>query len=302
MTGARLVRAVVLLAATLTLFACGTTTDDTTLGSTALVDRSQKPPLVNGLHVDPTDGSFLMTTNKGFFRIRADGRGYRRLRSSVTDSGLRASVGTFLEILPLGRGALLGSGHPDDRHSRLPQFLGVMRSSDDGRTWKIIARAGMADLHAMRRAGGRLYGFDAVLGGMLVSDDGGRNWEEHAAPRGELMADFVVDPADSSYILASTETATYRSTDAGRTWRPLGPAQTARLAWPTAGRVVRADNDGTVYESGDRGGSWRRIGDVGSEVWKLEAVDARTLYAAIGDGSIRGSRDGGRTWSVVFTP
>jgi hypothetical protein len=302
MSAGRLGHAAALVAITLALVACGETTGASTLRSTALVDRAQRPPLVNGLHVDPQDGSFLLTTNRGYFRVRADGRGYRKLRSTVAAAGSTASVGTFLEVLPLGDGVLLGSGHPDDRRSQLPQFLGVMRSADRGRTWKIIAREGMADLHVMRQAGRRVYGFDAVLGAMLVSDDGGRTWAEHAAPRGQLMADFVVDPADASYLLASTEDSLYRSADSGRTWRPLAPARTARLAWPTAGRVLRADKSGTVYESGDRGDSWTRIGDVGSEVWKLAAVDERTLYAAIGDGSIRGSRDGGRTWSVIFTP
>jgi photosystem II stability/assembly factor-like uncharacterized protein len=290
------------LATALAAGGCASVSTMPTLKSTALVDRSRKPPLVNSLDVDPRDGSFLLTTNRGFFRIPKDGGGYRRLRSTVSATDGTTPVGTFLTVFPLRRGELLGSGHPDDRHSKLPQFLGVLASTDDGRTWRIISREGLADLHVIRTEAGRIYGFDAVLGAMLVSTDGGRNWAEHAAPRGQLMADFVVDPRDPNYLLASTEDTLFRSTDAGKTWRPLAPATTARLAWVRPGRIVRADKDGTVYESTDRGSSWRRIGNAGSEVWKLKAVSATTIYAAIGDGSIRRTTDGGKTWAVVFTP
>jgi photosystem II stability/assembly factor-like uncharacterized protein len=224
------------------------------------------------------------------------------VRSTVTAPEGATAVGTFLSVFPLGRGGLLGSGHPDDKRSNLPQFLGVLASRDDGRTWKVIAREGIADLHVMRAEGTRIYGYDAVLGAMLVSSDRGRSWAEHAAPQGQLMADFVVDPRDPSYLLASTDDTLYRSSDAGKTWRPLAPALTARLAWVLPGRIVRADKSGAVYWSTDRGMSWKRVGDVGSEVWKLKAVSPSTIYAAIGDGSIRKSADDGKTWKVVFTP
>lgn len=292
-----------LAAAALAAAGCaGVSATTASLKSTPLVDRARKPPLVNSLDIDPRDGSFLLTTNRGFFRIPRGGHGWRKLRSTVSAPDGSTGVGTFLTVFPLGRGELLGSGHPDDRHSKLPQFLGVLSSKDDGRTWKIIAREGLADLHVMRTEAGRIYAYDAVLGAMLVSADGGRSWAEHEAPAGQLMADFVVDPRDPDYLLGSTDDTLYRSTDAGKTWRPLSPALTARLAWVLPGRIVRADKDGTVYESGDRGQSWKRIGSVGSEVWKLKAVSPTTLYAAIGDGSIRRTTDGGKTWAVVFKP
>ena len=77
-------------------------------------------------------------------------------------------VGGFLEVLPTGPQTLLGSGHPD-RKGVLPEFLGVLRSEDGGRTWTVIARLGEADLHRMVLKQGKLYAFDAVLGAVLVS-------------------------------------------------------------------------------------------------------------------------------------
>ena len=96
---------------------------------------------------------------------------------SRNDPSGSSPVGTFLELHASESGALLGSGHPDDAEA-LPPYLGLMRSEDRGRTWRVVSRLGEADLHQIREAHGRLYAFDAVLGAILVSGDGGRTWTE----------------------------------------------------------------------------------------------------------------------------
>ncbi len=75
------------------------------------------------------DGTFLLTTNKGFWRIAPDGSRVEQVRDAVAVAkGGTSPVGTFLEIADVGTGDLLGSGHPDDPEA-LPQYLGIMRSS-----------------------------------------------------------------------------------------------------------------------------------------------------------------------------
>src|SRR3712207_6174851 len=64
--------------------------------SDRLVDFKQKPPYVNALDVDPADKSFLLTTNKGFWRIDKDGKTVRRQRSTVSVGTASSPVGTFL--------------------------------------------------------------------------------------------------------------------------------------------------------------------------------------------------------------
>ena len=59
-----------LAAAALAATGCG---GDTSSGkSTRLVDLSKKPPFVNSLDIDPENGDFLLTTNRGFWRIDPD--------------------------------------------------------------------------------------------------------------------------------------------------------------------------------------------------------------------------------------
>ena len=90
----------------------------------------------------------------------------------------------------------------------------MLRSEDGGRTWTVIARLGEADLHRMVMKHGRLYAFDAVLGAVLVSGDGGQTFEEHIAPP-EPMVELEVDPGDARRMLLASEQTTFRSEDGG---------------------------------------------------------------------------------------
>ena len=208
----------------------GTTTSPDRPRSDRLVDFSKKAPYVNALDIDPRSGDFLLTTNRGFFRIARDTGAARSVRGTISAAGKRATVGTFLEIEVAGPGRLIGSGHPD-RPGALPSFLGFIRSDDAGRSWTVVSRLGDADLHKIVLAHGRMYAFDAVLSALLISRDGGRTFTENFTPRG-LIIDFEVDPADPERVVASNADELFRSTDTGASWRPLERREGIRLAWP----------------------------------------------------------------------
>ena len=268
--------------------------------SSRLVDFSKKPPFVNALEIDPEDESFLLTTNRGFYRIPQDGGEPERIRAKVTDKEGTSPVGTFLEVDVLGPGEIVGSGHPDDPKA-LPPYLGFMRSTDGGRNWKIISRLGEADLHQIRRLHDRLYAFDAVLGAILVSRDNGKTWSERFTPR-QLVLDFVVSPEDPDYLLASTAEQIYRSEDGGNKWRPLIQGASPRLDWPAQDTIMRADKDGLFQVSSDGGSTWERRGRIEGEPYKLRALDAEHAFIALSDGTIVETTDGGRSFEERFKP
>jgi hypothetical protein len=270
-------------------------------GSVRLVDFTRKPPYVNALDIDPNGGDFLLTTNRGFWRIdRATGK-VDRIRGTIAAHGKRDTLGTFLLVKAAGGRRLIGSGHPDHK-DRLPQFLGYLESSDLGRTWHAVSRLGDADLHKIVLAHGRMYAFDAVLSAIVVSGDGGRTFSEHFTPRG-LIADFVVDPGDPDYILADTDVELFRSSDGGDAWRGIARGARIRLSWPARGFLYRADQDGQISTSADRGETWTRVGKVDGEPYKFkETSDPRHLFLALSDGAIVETTDGARTWKAVFRP
>ncbi len=278
---------------------CGGSDEPAEGTSARLVDLSKKPPYVNSLELDPQSGEFLLTTNRGFFRIDAENDSVRRVKGTIEAEGKRATVGTFLELNLDEEGELVGSGHPDQR--TLPQFLGYLRSTDGGRTWNVVSRLGDADLHKIVFKHDRLYAWDAVLSAMIVSEDGGRSFAEHFTPRG-LIIDFEVDPGDPERIVAATDDQLFRSEDEGESWRPILPAEGVRLAWPQGDRLYAATRDGRVQVSSDGGDSFEDVGRVDGEPYVFQIVSGDELYLALSDGTILHTEDGGRSFDEEFRP
>jgi hypothetical protein len=293
-------RAVALaLVAGLCAAGCGDSSSGNAGRSDRLVDFSKRPPFVNSLERDEESGEFLLTTNRGFFRIDPSNDSVRRVRGTIEAGGDRATVGTFLELNLDPDGQLVGSGHPDQR--TLPQYLGYLRSDDGGRHWQVVSRLGDADLHKIVFKHDRLYAWDAVLSALIVSEDGGRSFVEHFTPRG-LIIDFEVDPEDPAHVLAATDEVLFRSEDEGESWRPLVQSEGSRLAWPEPDRLYLAAKDGTVSRSEDGGDTFDEVGRVDGEPYVLDAVTGTELYMALSDATILRTEDGGANWEEEFRP
>lgn len=268
--------------------------------SDRLVDFSKQPPFVNSLEQDEETGELLLTTNRGFFRVDPESGEVEPQKATVSARGQSATLGTFLELDLAEDGSLVGSGHPD-LGSALPQYLGYIRSTDGGETWKVVSRLGLADLHKIVFRHDRLYAWDAVLSALLISEDGGRTFSEHFTPRG-LVLDFEVDPEDPDRILAATEEQLHRSEDGGDSWRPVLPAEGVRLAWPEPGALYLATGDGRIQVSEDGGDSFDDVGAVDGEPYVLKSTGGEGLLLALSDGTVLESADGGASWEELFRP
>jgi photosystem II stability/assembly factor-like uncharacterized protein len=201
-----------------------------------------------------------------------------------------------------GERHFLGSGHPDVQglqEENLPPLLGLIETQDGGKTWQSISLLGEADFHILRFAAERVYGFDATNARLLLSVNGGKTWMTQSLPGfpPEPLVDLVIDPADSVHVIASSASALYESTNAGATWRLIG-RDAGLLAWPSARRLLLVPPDGRVLVSADEGERWDRLGEIGVQPTALLAANERDLYAAVADGTIVASTDGGATWRV----
>jgi photosystem II stability/assembly factor-like uncharacterized protein len=290
------------LALALAVGGCGSAADEqgAVKRSSRLVDFTKKPPFVNALDIDPGSDDFLLTTNRGFFRIARQGGKVTPVRGTITAHGKRSTIGTFLELLAVGPDQLIGSGHPDQQGT-LPSFLGFITSDDGGKTWTAVSRLGNADLHKIVRIHDRMYAFDAVLSAILISGDGGRTFTENFTPRG-LVIDFEVDPANPKRIVASNASELFRSTDTGASWRPIDRREGIRLSWPAPDSLYRALKDGTVQRSSDGGDTFEPAGSVDGEPYKFKAISKDELYLALSDATIMHTTDGAKTWEAVFRP
>lgn len=239
---------------------------------------------VHGLGVNPADGLLYAATHFGVFAVADDGTATRV--SSAQD---------MMGFTVTGPDTFLGSGHPDFSQDDEP-LLGLIESTDAGRTWEPLSLRGEADFHALRVAHGRVWGYDSTSGTLMSTADR-QNWERLSRLP---LRDIAVSPADPAVLLATTEQGPVRSTDGGQTWRPAdGAPPLVVLAWPRQNVLYGADTSGRVHLSSDGGATWTRQGDAGGRPEAIAATEAQpqNLYLAVADLGIVVSEDGGRAFN-----
>jgi hypothetical protein len=269
--------------------ACGGDADEPAERKPVINDPG--PVHVHGLGINPADGALFVATHTGLFRAAPGERRARRVADRYQDT---------MGFTVTGPNSFLGSGHPDGRDD-LPPFLGLIRSTDAGKSWQPVSLLGERDFHVLEAAGKRIYGygsdFDSQQASVLVSDDGGRSWQERKPP--EPLISLAIDPKDPNHVVASGERGTYVSSDAGGGWRPLG-GDPGLLAWSRRA-LCRVGGGGDVSCSSDRGRSWQRVGTIGGQPAAFESAGDE-LYVALHDGTVKRSADNGETWVVRTTP
>jgi hypothetical protein len=278
--------------AALSSVACGNDSAERNEADTPPSVGDPGPIHVHGLGINPSDGALFVATHTGLFRAAPGETTARRVADRFQDT---------MGFTVTGPDRFLGSGHPDGREG-LPPFLGLIRSTDAGLTWKPVSLLGERDFHVLEATGARVYGygtdFDTRTASLLVSGDGGRSWQERVTP--EPLLSLAIDPHDRDHIVASGEDRIYSSSDAGRGWRPLGD-DAGLLAWASPRSLFLVRLDGSVARSPDAGLSWEQAGEVGGQPAAFESAGGQ-LYVALHGGTIKRSVDNGASWSVRASP
>jgi hypothetical protein len=264
------------------------------------LDPDGEIPIVGSLSINPADDELWMSTNTGLFRVPGNGNGPVQVTGELTTPDGGGAISEQLVVRFVGPDRLLGSGHPPSGSAGLPAALGLIRSDDAAKTWTSVSELGTADFHALEPVGDRLIGGLFGQAQVLVSGDDGKTWETRAAPR--PLIDLEVKPDDPSKWIATTQDGVYLSRDEGGTWRAIDPTPNSYLTWPDADALYRLDPGGPLMLSRDAGTSWEEVGSTGGEPQAIVAADPMTLYAALIDGTVKRSADGGRTWTDHVTP
>lgn len=244
---------------------------------------------VHGIGRNPADDSVMLATHYGLWRL--------------DDGGDPELVGEYRHDLMgfsvVGADHFVASGHPNGAPD-LPPHLGLIETTDGGKSWRSVSLLGDVDFHALHAGEKQTWGWNSQDGSLMVSDDRSE-WDTRA--EGVAMLDFAVAPDDPDVLVAGmpvsqTKLELRRSTDGGRTFTPVKDApQFARFTWSAPEELVGFGVGGEVHRSTDAGRTWRRMGTVGAFPDAV-AASGKELLAAAG-GAVHRSTDGGRTWKVL---
>lgn len=283
------------LVTTTILAACGATTTPTgnttsiatpTVaggGSTSTASAANQPPVaITHIHAvarDPKTGDLLLATHEGLFR-HANGE--------LLQNGPVIDLMGFT-VAP--DGTYYASGHPGAGVD-LPQPVGLITSTDSGRTWRVSSRGGESDFHALTSGPTSVVGFD----GTLRSTTDGETWTTRTIPAAPRT--LAASPKTGA-LLATTETGLLHSTDDGRSWTTLTPPATALLAaWADEQTIVIATTNGQIATSNDTGATWtlqpKRLG-APQALFAQRGTDGQIETILVADGAVLRTVDGGAT-------
>lgn len=244
---------------------------------------------VHGISVDPASSRILLATHDGLFDATAD-QAVKVSDSTIDLMGFTATAEPEV---------FYASGHPGPGSS-LPNPVGLIKSTDAGKTWEPVSRTGESDFHALTVSGNSIVAFDGQL--RTIAD--GKTWTTSMATF--VPAVLAGSPA-STVVLATTENGVQRSTDSGTTWQavPQSPIiQFAAIAASTdkaPTTAIGVEPNGTVHVSLNAGTTWAPAGKIDDQVQAVTAVESDTgelkIWAATTTG-IQVSTDGG----VTFRP
>jgi hypothetical protein len=246
---------------------------------------------IGSIAVDPGDGTVMLGTGLGLFRLDQGAKDAERVNGQLASPDGSGQVSSNLVVRYPGAGELLASGHPEG--GSLPEDLGLISSRDHGDTWTPVAELGKSDYHLLQAVGDHVVGVLADAREVRVSGDGGSSFADRMPP--DTPLDVVFDPKDPNRMVVATEQGTFTSQDEGRSWRQRDNAATEQLAW--GDKLYRADPGGVIKVSGDGGMSWDDAGTVGANVNELALDAGGAVYASIAGGEVKRSTDGGATWT-----
>ena len=176
---------------------------------------------------------------------------------------------------------IYASGHPG-AGSKLPNPVGLLLSTNAGKSWKKVSLQGKVDFHLLESSGAELYGADSQSGDLLYSKDFGRTWSNQGK---NTFSEIAINPVKKREALAIRDGALIWSKDSFKSEQTLpSKSKFTQIEWNK--RLLLASSGEKLLFSADQGRSWKTrftfdgaIGTIaqsseliviitGSKVWK----------------------------------
>jgi hypothetical protein len=276
----------------------GSSSDEGGAAAAPTVDPSLE---VGTLAVNPGDGVLYIGSSAGAYKLAAGAAKPEKFKTTMLAPGRGTGPLIDLVLRFSGPNTIVASGHSSG--GTLPLNVGFFGSADAGKSWRPISGMNDADYHDIEVAGPVTLGLriDAP-NSVQVSRDGGKTFEERAAPAASAALDITIDPGDPKAWAVGTEQGVFVSTNEGRSWRQRDTTAKARVAWAAPDALYSAGLDGKIRLSTDAGKSWNETGgNAGGAPLDFVAGPKGELYAYLRGGKVMQSTDGGKSFKEIAT-
>ena len=189
---------------------------------------------------------------------------------------------------------------------------GVFESGDGGRNWQLLGLGDQA-VRALEQSDSEPGVWVAgTRAGVFRSRDDAKSWQRITAaddPELQNVDSLAIDPRDAQTIYVGTYHLPWKTSDAGKTWKPIAAGMiddsdimSLRIDAQNPQRIFSSACSG-IYRSEDAGATWTKLQGIPyssrrTQQIAQDLVDPRKLYAATTEG-LWTTSDYGETWSRV---
>lgn len=249
-------------------------------GCAATNDGSVSVDDLEHVHSVATDGeSFYLASHHGLYVLSDDSW---KLQGDKFDvMGLDISDGVFY-----------ASGHPGPDQS-LPDPLGVLTSTDNGKTWTPEVLTGEVDFHLLKVVGSNLVGVAANYGVVVGSSDGGATWSNLPITN---LTSLALNPEGGNEVLLASSGLLKRSNDFGQTFTPApAPTGIVLVEWTSSGILLSTSS--ALFKNSGPEGAFVGLQDTFDNIASLATRGDAVIV--LDDRGVHISRDGGNSFKLV---
>ena len=252
------------------------------LGSSPAMGSGQSIGTISHIHsVRAFGDQVILGTHEGLFRY-VDQKTVQSMGPENFD---------IMGLAVLGK-KLYASGHPGPG-SKLPEPVGLLLSTDSGKTWKKLGLQGEVDFHLLESAGADMYGVDSGSGNLLYSNNAGKKWTSRGK---NVVSDIAINPEKVGSALALRDGKLISTQKSFTKMRAINSTLTfTSLDWINGSLL--ATRGKSLYRSSDSGMTWKKISDFPDSVSTV--TQSSKIIAVVAGNSIFKSTDGGKTFKKM---
>jgi photosystem II stability/assembly factor-like uncharacterized protein len=183
------------------------------------------------------------------------------------------------------------SGHPGP-DSKLLNPVGLLNSTNGGKSWQKISLEGKVDFHLLESQGPELYGADSQSGDLLYSHNYGKDWSSLGK---NAFSDIAISPLQKSSALALREGKLISTKKSFLSKNIIAPELSfSQIEW-TKKSLLAASERKLLY-SLDQGKTWKVRFSFDRNITGL--AQSPQLIVAITGSKLWKSTDQGKTFSL----